>query len=196
MNGKKRVKDWITKGLLSVLLVGTVSGCTSQAALEDRTYVESLHITPEGEAYRFQCILAYMDSQSLEQLKAGLDGAVTSEEAKEGQDSGKKDSMTGNAASAENSPTEEINEYTAVANDIEDFNEEYYRITGSNFDYSHLQGIYLDSRLYRPELAEDILEEIREETQVVLSTPIYEEGVDIGDQREETIGDWLKETRG
>lgn len=238
MSRKKPIAYMIMIGLILALLIGNLSGCNVQAALEDRTYVESIHITPVGEEYQFQCILSYMDSQSLEQLKAGLDGAVigggsteqqgkrttemTTEESIEGpigeqnnrrfveensrqseditssenNNESKKNDMSDSGNNSTGSSSEDgTGEYTAVAKDMKDFNQEYYRITGSNFDYSHLQGIYLDPSLYHPELAEDILENIWEETQAVLSTPIYQEGIEIGDQKEETLGDWLKETK-
>ena len=83
-------------------------------------------------------------------------------------------------------------EYSALAEGIDAFNQEYYRKTGNSFDYSHLQGIYLDPGLYQPVRAEHILKDIREETQAVLSTPIYQEGVGTGEQKEETLGEWLK----
>lgn len=162
-------------GLLAVSacisLVG-LTGCGKQVSLEDRAYVESLHIAPYGDEYQYQCTLAYMNKNSMENLKAGMEGAVVTEE------------------SSEETPD---GEYSAVAKDIDDFNQEFFRLTGSSFDYSHLQGIYLDTSLYQPDLAEDVLEDIWEETRVVLSTPIYQEGVEIGDQKDETLGDWLKE---
>ena len=68
-------------------------------------------------------------------------------------------------------------------------------MTGGKLDYSHLQGIYLSESLYEPKVAEDVLEDIREETQAVLSTPIYQDGLEIGEQKNETLGDWLKAAR-
>lgn len=249
------------------LIAGTVAGCSGQAALEDRTYVESLHIIPEGTGYRYQCTLAYVDSDSAKYLKAGLDGAVMGTESMEqgrerssgnpeenmegsstedtdkgtkseegilektdeltgnqgmnmentqeitentdnsvenreknensteqNRGDAKEDAMEGGGDSTENAG-EESSEYTAVADNMEEFNQEYYRLTGSNFDYSHLQGIYLDASLYQPKLAEEVLKDIREATQAVLSTPVYQEGIAIGEQQKTTLGDWLKEGR-
>ncbi|MCM1494693.1 MAG: hypothetical protein NC089_02740 [Bacteroides sp.] len=247
------------------LMAGAAAGCSGQAALEDRTYVESLHIIPEDGGYRYQCTLAYVDSDSAKYLKAGLDGAVmgtesteqgrtrksgNSEEATEGssrentdgemrdeegmleetgrgtenqgismehvekseentgslventeEKEGSAEQDTGNGegsateGDSEGTGGEESSEYTAVADNMEEFNQEYYRLTGSNFDYSHLQGIYLDASLYQPKLAEAVLKDIWEATQAVLSTPIYQEGLAIGEQQETTLGDWLKEGR-
>ena len=89
----------------------------------------------------------------------------------------------------------DVYEYSAKANSIREFNDAFYRLTGCRFDYSHLQGIYVPQELYQPALAGEVLDEIRQETKVVLSTPIYEEAVAVGDQKEETIGEWLKETK-
>lgn len=251
------------------LIMGAASGCTGQAALEDRTYVESLHIIPEGDGYRYQCTLAYVDSNSMKYLRAGLDGAVmepgSTEQGKErsseesginteksgvqrenteegakgaGESMEKEGDITepmdepaegseqagesiGNTETGTESNSEgmkqnteagegnameggdrsdgsaggESREYTATAQNMEEFNQEYNRITGSNFDYSHLQGIYLDASLYQPKRAEEVLNDIWNATQAVLSTPIYQEGLEVGEQKETTLGDWLKEGR-
>ncbi|MDE7367097.1 MAG: hypothetical protein K2N24_07060 [Lachnospiraceae bacterium] len=188
------MKNWKKGiGLLAglALMAGTAGGCTGQAALEDRTYVESLHIIPEGEGYRYQCTLAYVDSNSAKYLKAGLDGAVM----EPGSTEQEKEKKPENENNSGETTEEESGDYTAVADNMTEFNQEYYRLTGSNFDYSHLQGIYLDASLYQPKLAEAVLKDIREATQAVLSTPIYQEGLEIGEQQETTLGDWLKEGR-
>lgn len=209
-------------GLLTGLtfIAGTAVGCSGQAALEDRTYVESLHIVPEEGGYQYQCTLAYIDSNSEKYLKAGLDGAVMETESTEQEKEKKSDdpeekteasdrstereeenteASKGNDLASEDSSGgttgEESRKYTAIADNMAEFNQEYYRLTGSNFDYSHLQGIYLDASLYQPKLAEAVLKDIREATQAVLSTPIYQEGLEIGEQQETTLGDWLKEGR-
>lgn len=271
------MRKWKKKVIITTFVLAwaasALSGCGGQAALEDRTYVESLHIIPEGEAYQYQCTLSYVDSNSMKYLRVGLDGAVMdndntgekgrkSTEASEGksgntetgQDSGtggngegregsngegngregsnREETDSGNGSNGEGRGEEagsgeegndkgensegvgsiggsseeggkgeeessngEGSEYRAVANNMTEFNQEYYRLTGSNFDYSHLQGIYLDASLYQSGLAEEVLEDIWEATQAVLSTPIYQEGVEIGDQKEETLGDWLKAGR-
>lgn len=211
----KKWKKSGTAGLLTLLLVtGTLSGCGGQAALEDRTYVESLHILPTGEAYQYQCILAYVDSDSMKYFKAGFDGAVmengsTEPEEKKNTEMPEKENTEMSEKNTEmpeekskdaegdssGAAGEGDSEYIAVASNMEEFNQEYYRLTGSNFDYSHLQGIYLDASLYQPGQAEGVLEDIRETTQAVLSTPVYQEGVEIGDQEEATLGDWLKAGR-
>lgn len=173
------VKEFVKPVLLVSLCVGltTLTGCAVQASIEDRTYVESLHIISENEKYQYRCTIFYMDEQSAENLSMGNGRAGSGEE--NGSESNDKNALT--------------EEYSAVAEGIDAFNQEYYRKTGHRFDYSHLQGIYLDSGFYQPSLAEDILEDVRKETQAVLSTPIYQEGVEIGEQREETLGEWLKE---
>lgn len=187
---------------IAFALAMSLTGCRSQVSIEDRTYVESIHIAPYGDSYQFRCTLAYMDAQSMENLKMSLEGAVeteadtqaVTEENTKTENESEKRSMDANVEE-EGQSQGAGQEYTAIAEDIETFNQDYYRITGSRFDYSHLEGIYLDSRLYQPEQAEDVLEDIREETQAVLSTPVYQEGVATGNQKEETLGDWLRETR-
>lgn len=137
--------------LLLVSVLFHLTGCTQRPSIEERTYVESIHITPDVNGYQYQCMLVYVDTQSPE--------------------------------------------YVTVAEDIEEFNQEYTCMTGGKLDYSHLQGIYLSESLYEPKVAEDVLEDIREETQAVLSTPIYQDGLEIGEQKNETLGDWLKAAR-
>lgn len=173
------VKEFVKSILLVSLCVSltTLTGCAAQDSIEDRTYVESLHIMPENDKYQYRCTIAYMDEESAENLGMGQEGSKS----EEGTDSGSKDKMASTG------------EYAAVAEGINAFNQEYYRKTGHSFDYSHLRGIYLDSAFYQPALAEKILEDVRKETKVVLSTPIYQEGVEIGVQKEETLGEWLKE---
>ncbi len=180
---------WVVVWMIGL---GILGGCNKQASLEDRTYVESLHVTPVEDAYQYQCILAYVNQDSMDQLKAGVSGT---DQSQEGSDSSEdKQGMEGAVMMAgEGHSSDDGNEYTAVADDIASFNQDFYRLTGSQLDYSHLEGIYLDHALYQPTLAEDVLEDIWDETQVVLSTPIYQEGVEIGDQKDEKLGDWLKE---
>lgn len=171
------VKEFAKPLLLLCLCVGTaagLSGCGAQTSIEDRTYVESLHITSDHDKYQYRCTIAYMDEKSAENLGMGDVGTGSEMNEKSG------------------SRQEGAGEYSALAEGIDAFNQEYYRKTGNSFDYSHLQGIYLDPGLYQPVRAEHILKDIREETQAVLSTPIYQEGVGTGEQKEETLGEWLK----
>ena len=80
-----------------------------------------------------------------------------------------------------------------VAESIEAFDEEYETMTGSRLDYSHLEGIYLDKDLYPIEASGTVLMPLWEETQVVLSTPIYQEELLPGEQTSETLGYRLKQ---
>lgn len=176
--GEKQVQNKRKHIMLSLIIIALsataiqLTGCGNQASIEDRAYVEKLHVCLNGLEYEFRCELAYLNQDSMESIdiKADIEGAILDEE-------------------------EGSYEYQAVADSIEDFDEEFYRLTGCRFDYSHLQGIYLDSNIYDPVIAGEVLEDIWEETQVVLSTPIYEENVAIGDQRGETLGEWIKATR-
>lgn len=151
---KPPVKEFCLLLLLGGLTVG-MTGCRPQATIEDRTYVEELHIAKEEAGYRYTCTLSYVDVQAETML-------------------------------------EDAAEYEAVAVDIDTLNQDFRRITGSQLDYSHLQGIYLEHRMYQSETAWAVLADIREDTQVVLSTPVYEEEREIGDQTGWLLGDWLK----
>lgn len=169
-----------------------LTGCNKQDSIEDRAYVENLHVIPVGVEYKFRCELAYINQDSLEPLdmKAGQENSVNV--LQEGMtNSGEEAELGGAIIEGDN----ESYEYIATADSIRAFDEEFYRLTGCQFDYSHLQGIYLEHSIYDPAVADDILVEIWDETQAVLSTPIYEEGVAVGDQKDETLGDWLKETK-
>ncbi len=173
-HGKQLVCLFVGVAACSLLV-----GCSEQDSIENRAYVESLHVTSAGTSYEFRCELAYMNQDSLDPLNM-----MAEQEA--------------NGAIIQNEELESDSdsyEYIATADSIVDFDEEFYRITGCRFDYSHLQGIYLEQSIYDPNAADVILEDIWEETQAVLSTPVYEEGVAIGDQKEETLGDWLKEVK-
>ena len=186
---KEMCKQWSWKLICSCWLLVAVglgiTGCGKRAALEDRTYVETIHITPVTGGYQYRCTLAYMDAQAMESLGMGSASDKTA-------GTGENQSNGSDSSSAQSAGEEVADEYVATAEDIEDFNREYARITGSQLDYSHLQGIYLTEGLYNAAAAEDVLEDIREETQAVLSTPVYQEGVAIGDQSEKNMGDWLK----
>lgn len=178
--------------LIGITVCSLLTGCNKQDSIEDRAYVENLHVTPVGVEYKFRCELAYINQDSLEPLdmKAGQEANanIFQKEASESKDDA---DLSGAIIEGEN----DSYEYTATAGSIKDFDKEFYRLTGCQFDYSHLQGIYLEHSIYNPAVADGILEEIWEETQAVLTTPIYEEGVAIGDQKDETLGDWLKEVK-
>lgn len=199
-NKEQAVKVFTGCLLLVVTLFG-LTGCSQQASLEDRTYVEEIHISPIMGGYEYRCTLAYMDKQSMDTLGKGENTGGTLEQGS-GQDKSQSGSQGNEQSSGQNSAQgngqettsgKASEEYTATAEEIDDFNREYTRVTGSVLEYSHLQGIYLAENLYQPEAAEDVLEDIREETQAVLSTPIYQEGLEIGEQKKETLGDWLRE---
>ena len=85
-----------------------------------------------------------------------------------------------------------MDSYSASAESIQEYNDDFQKLTDCSFDYSHLQGIYLDQELYNPTQCGQLLQEIRASTKAVLSTPIYYENARIGDQQEITLGDWLK----
>ena len=68
---------WVVVWMIGL---GILGGCNKQASLEDRTYVESLHVTPVEDAYQYQCILAYVNQDSMDQLKAGVSGTDQSQE--------------------------------------------------------------------------------------------------------------------
>lgn len=149
--------------LLALMLAGVCSGCGQQFSIEDRTYVGTLHIRQVSEGYEYRCTISYMDAQSKDYWK--LDA---------------EEDMTGR-------------EYMGVAESIEAFDEEYETTTGSRLDYSHLEGIYLDKALYPIEASGNVLMPLWEETQVVLSTPIYQEELLPGEQTSETLGYRLKQ---
>lgn len=169
-NQEKPIKEFCLCFLIISLMSG-MSGCRNPVSLEDRTYVEELHVAQEENGYEFRCVLAYMDDKSKAYMNADMQEQSTEK-------SSENDSEDG--------------EYTMIAETIEDINREYERYTGGTLDYSHLQGIYLEKELYEPEKAGEVLENIREETQAVLSTPIYQENLPVGEQEDETLGDWLK----
>ena len=152
---KPPVKEFCLLFLLGVLAVG-MTGCRMQATIEDRTYVEELHIVAEETGYRYTCILSYVDAQAEKLL-------------------------------------EKAEAYAETTVDIDTLNQDFGRLTGSRLDYSHLQGIYLEGSIYRSQDARAVLADIREDTQAVLSTPVYEEEREIGDQTGRLLGDWLKE---
>lgn len=178
--------------LIGITACSLLVGCNKQDSIEDRAYVENLHVTPTGVEYKFRCELAYISQDSLEPLDMKAGQATNANIVQNGSTENKDNAdLSGAVLEGEN----DSYEYIAAADSIEDFDKEFHRLTGCQFDYSHLKGIYLEHSLYDPAVADDILEEIWEETQAVLTTPIYEEGVAIGDQKEETLGDWLKETK-
>lgn len=149
--------------LLLVLLAGGCSGCAGVSSIEDRTYVESLHIRQVSGGYEYRCELSYMDARAREAF--GIEEAEIASK-----------------------------EYMGTAASVEEFNQGYAQLTGSRLDYSHLEGIYLDAELYSMEASGSIFMRLWEETQVVLSTPIYQEELLQGEQRSETLGDRLKQT--
>lgn len=150
--------------LLLVLLAGGCSGCAGVSSIEDRTYVESLHIREVSGGYEYRCKLSYMDARAREAFGIGEEEDIKSKE------------------------------YAGTAVSVEEFNRGYAQLTGSRLDYSHLEGIYLDADLYSMKASETVFMRLWEETQVVLSTPIYQEELPQGEQRSETLGDRLKQT--
>ena len=72
-------------------------------------------------------------------------------------------------------------------------NDRFEQETDTCLDYSHLQGIYLQDTIYHLQTADKILNNIWQETQVVLSTPVYQEELDAGEQADRNLGGWLKE---
>jgi hypothetical protein len=159
--------------VLGVAACSLLTSCQKQESMENRAYIESLHVMQAGSEYEYRCELAYVNPElfSPVDMKASADVSEPMSEEES-----------------------EVYEYTAQAGDIEEFNEEFYLLTGCQFDYSHLQGIYLEQGLYDSEAADESLTDIWENTQVVLSTPVYEEAVPIGKQKGRTLGDWLDKT--
>lgn len=76
---------------------------------------------------------------------------------------------------------------------IKAVNDRFEQETDTCLDYSHLQGIYLQDTIYHLQTADKILNNIWQETQVVLSTPVYQEELDAGVQADRNLGGWLKE---
>lgn len=75
---------------------------------------------------------------------------------------------------------------------IQAVDETFRQETGSGLDYSHLQGIYLAEDIYFTQSAGELLDNIWQATQAVLSTPVYQSGLDIGEQPSVNLGEWLK----
>lgn len=99
-------------------------------------------------------------------------------------------SYTGSEAS--DYAIEDETSYVTAAG-IQAVDEAFHTETGSSLDYSHLQGVYLEETIYTGGQADVILNDIRQETQAVLSTPVYQLGLDIGEQPPVNLGEWLKE---
>jgi hypothetical protein len=169
----KQFKSIHIIGIVTIVgMCSLLTGCQKQASIENRAYVEALHVNLSEDEYEFRCELAYIDQ----------DVSTDTFEMTVQSDSG--------SAGAEE--VENAYEYTSQAGDIAEFNEEFYQLTGCRFDYSHLQGIYLERSIYEQESAGAVLEDIWQETKAVLTTPVYEEGKKEKAESDVTLGDWLK----
>lgn len=183
-----QIKEHAVKEFLVVIMliaIGTLSGCKDTDSIEDRAYVKELHIARVDQDYQFRCILSYLSQDSIDAFHSDLsltDDSMNSE-ISVSQDSSENDAFTEDQG---------VYEYNSRAQSIAEFNEAFRKRTNCTFDYSHLQGIYLDHSLYVPSASAELLWDIRTDTKAVLSTPIYAEDIQIGDQQEVTLGDRIK----
>ncbi|MBQ8982401.1 MAG: GerAB/ArcD/ProY family transporter [Lachnospiraceae bacterium] len=163
---ERAFKEFIV--VMILISIGTLSGCIDTDSIEDRAYVKELHITGKDNDYEFRCILSYLSQDSIDTFH------------------------TDNSENNVFTEDQGIFEYDNHAQSIIQFNETFQKQTNCTFDYSHLQGIYLDHTLYVPSASAKLLRDIRTDTKAVLSTPIYAEDMQIGDQQEVTLGDRIK----
>lgn len=194
--------SWFLPLMVCLLICPTLAGCSQSDSIEDRAYVKELHITDNGDQYEFRCVLSYLSQDSLDALHTSsyltedTVPAPMSEESQDSQISSKGDSTdspdSSNSETFEFSEEQDIYEYHALARDISEFNDAFKNKTDCTFDYSHLHGIYLDHQLYDPVTSGQLIADIRSYTKAVLSTPIYEENILIGNQQEVTLGDRLQ----